>query len=530
MSEPRFEDLLRRVLDGESGEVAAIEEAIGEDEALLAEYIDQVELDALLRWELGMEESEPANVISIERPRWWRLVSGPLAKAAALILPIGLAFYLGMRQGREATPVALPAAVAVLIDSEDCVWDSGPAEARSFGAPFAAGETLRIRSGIARLALWGKAGVAVVGPAEIELVSREEVSVRYGSVSAFAPDEAIGFKLTTPDVEIVDLGTRFGASVAPDGTTDVHVFEGEISVQSRGKQETGELITTGQARRFASGGETQLEIDIAPERFAEPPALEQLLAVGTRDTDKARSDLKAGNLSEPGILAAQRFVGADGELEGRLCGTGFADESWWAKPVFTSAIPRVESHSGGASAGGYLLVRGRDKAEPFVANRLHRKVAKKLPQTFFFAMRGSYRGLDDDDFFSFWIDTNDREGASHANAPSLGIREGRYFARVDVEHAAIAGAVTDDEDFVIAGRYFWNAERGCSEIALWADPSGDEVRPDAVCEGPVTQERPGDFLYLGLRIGQYTEVSDRLSIHGLATGTSLRSVLTAVQE
>lgn len=526
MSEPRFEDLLRKVIDGESHDVAAIEEAMEKDESLLAEYLDQVELDAMLEWEFGSEDAGQAELIPIHQPK--RKIVGTFAKAAAFILPVALAFYLGIQKGQHTQPSSTPAAVAVLIDSEDCVWEKKPAAQRSFGASFAAGETLRIRSGIARFAMWGKAGVAIVGPAEIELVSREEISVRYGSVSAFAPDEAIGFKVTTPDVEIVDLGTHFGASVAQDGTTDVHVFEGEISVQSKGSEEAGELITTGQARRYTSVGDSKSVISIDPERFAEPPALEQLLAIATPNAAPRKSDSAKSKLDAPGILAAQRFTGAEAELSAPQNGSGFADQPWWAKPVFTSPIPRVESHSGGASAGGFLLVRGRDKAEPFVANRLHRKLDTELPRTFYFALRANYRGHDDDDFFALWIDSNAREGASHAEGPSLGIREGRYFARVDVAHAASAGEVVDSEEFTIAGRYIWNAEENRSEIALWVNPQDPQSQPDAVCDGPVTKKLPRDFRFLGLRIGQYTEVSDRLSVHGLATGTSLESVLTAV--
>ena len=259
MSTPRFSELLQQVLNGDRDDISAIESAINEDETLLAEYLDQVELDALLSWELGDEVVEMDETVAAEKVIWWRFASGPLAKVAAVILLLGVGFFLGRQRSNDNSAIVSSAPVAVLIDSEDCEWESGEMP-HSFGASFAAGETLRINSGIARFALWSKAGVAIVGPAEIELVSSEEVSVRYGSVSAFAPDEAIGFKLTTPDVEIVDLGTRFAASVRQDGTTDVHVFEGEVSVQSRKNHPSGELVTTGQARRYHSGGDQRTEI------------------------------------------------------------------------------------------------------------------------------------------------------------------------------------------------------------------------------------------------------------------------------
>lgn len=530
MTDADFQELVRRLLDGESQEVSEMEAAFQKDEARLAEYLDQVELDALLSWELGNEEE---LALGEESPGWRSKVrsfaSAPLAKVAAVLVLLGAGFFLGQQRPSETiAPAASP--IAVLIDSEDCVWKPAPATPLSFGASFAQGETLRIDSGIARLALWSKAGVAVMGPAEIELVSNDEVLVHYGNVSAFAPDEAIGFKLSTPDVEIVDLGTSFAASVAPDGTTDVHVFEGEISVQGRTAEDLEELITTGQARRYAAGGKERTEIAIAPEQFVEPPALEQLLAINAPGREHARSHSGGEIPMTPGVLAAQRFTGSQGELGGQFGGKGFAEEPWWASPVFTRLIPRVQSHSGGASAGGYLLVRGRDKAEPFVANRMCRELESPLPRTFYFALRASYHGLDEDDFFSLWIDTNGNEGASHADVPTLGIREGRYFARLDVENAAVAGMAREGEEFIIAGRYVWNEEARREEIALWIQSANADLNaPDAFLQGPVLKETPGKFRYLGLRIGKYTEVSDRLLIHGLVVSTSLESALTAVR-
>jgi len=535
MTDAEFQELMRRMLDGEDVDASAIEEALKEDESRLKAYLEQVEMDAMLGWELGTDQLEALENLDLGEdasPGWrtqlWAFTTTPLAKVAAVLVLLGFGFLIGQHRPNRA-PVALTP-VAVLIDSEDCVWEPNPVTPPSFGASFGAGETLRIESGIARLALWSKAGVAIAGPAEVELVSNDEVLVRYGDVSAFAPDEAIGFKLSTPDVEIVDLGTSFAASVAPNGTTDVHVFEGEISVQSRASRDLEELITTGQARRYGAGGAERTEIAIAPEQFVEPPALEQLLAIASPGREAAMTKSRAEVPSAPGILAAQRFTGSHGELDGRYGGKGFAKDPWWASPTFTRLIPRVESHSGGSSAGGYLLVRGRDKAEPFVANRMCRKLSEPLPDTFYFALRASYHGLDEDDFFSLWIDTNGNEGATHANVPTLGIREGSYFARLDVEHDAVAGVSQDGEEFTIAGRYVWNEAQQREEIALWIQAAGaQEDAPDAYLQGPVLQSAPGKFRYLGLRIGKYTEVSDRLLIHGLVVSTSLDSALTAVQ-
>ncbi len=538
MSQTDFQEVLRKVIDGESDDLRAIEGFLAEDESYLEEYLEQVELDALLRWELGeveerMVESEfvkSARNTILWKATLWKGATRSAIQAAAVVGLALVAFFFGRSQTTDGSSTEIAAPVAVLIDSEDCVWKSGP-KWRSFGTPFKAGETLNIKSGIARLALLNKAGVAISGPAELDLVSSEEVLVRHGSVSAFAPEEAIGFKVSTPDLEIVDLGTRFATSVAKDGTTDVHVFDGEVSIKGRESDRSGELITTGQARRYDEGGIRSAEISIAPESFEEPPELEQLLAItaskGKSLTSKATSEIE----TRPGVVVAQRFLDGSGELDGQLGGVGFAAQPWWASSNFTQLIPRVESHAGEFSAGGHLLVRGRDKAEPFVANRMARRLAEPLPETFFFAVRASYHDIDGDDFFALWLDSNGKEGSSHADVPSIGIRDSSFFARLDVEHAAVAGTVQDTECFLLAGRYRRDFKSGSEDIALWIDPSpSDEGSPDAEVQRPFDSKSRRAFRYLGLRIGKDTEVGDRLLIRGVSVATSLSSALTAVQE
>lgn len=545
----RFEDLLRRVLDGQVDgldEMPRIGNAIAKDAALRREYLDQIELDALLSWELGDHlNSESQLSIAASSPfepptqsrSWLQGSPAALAAAAAIPLFLGIGYFLGHEHSNHLEAPA-PAAVAVLIDSEDCVLADTTRRPLSFGSRFPQGETLHIRSGIARLAMQNQAGVTIEGPSEIELVSREEVRVMFGNVSAYAPEEAIGFKLITPDVEIVDLGTHFAASVQRDGTTDVHVFEGEISVQGRQPSNANpaeERVIAGEARRYGAGGAPSAAIAIAPEKFAAPPALEQLLSAGTARPGNQESRppkvLEESPVIDFNLLAAQNFHNSEGALHGSLGGAGFSNQPWRANPRFTRLIPTVASHSGSSKAGGYLLVRGRDKAEPFVANRMNRLLREPVSGDFYFAIRASYHGLDEDDFFSLWIDTNGREGASHANVPTLGIREGRYFARVDIEHAAFGSNVVDGEIVVLAGHYVWNAALNRTEMSLWINPNpGEEPEPSAVSFGPIEKSEPQQFRFVGLRMGQFTEVSDRLLIHGLALGRTLEATLKAISD
>ncbi len=543
MKEEEFDSLLRIVLEGDSSEetLRRLGEGMKGDANRINQYLDMMEMDEMLNACLNLPgagfENEGRMIKFPEQSssRLSSMFAGAALMAAACVALLIVVTVFVDREVKGGAPKNI---VAVLIDSEDCIWEGGDEQkVLSFGSPFEKGAALQVKSGIARLAMNGNAGLALEGPAKVELVSDQEVRVFYGRVSAYAPEEAIGFKLTTPDIEIVDLGTRFAADVGKDGRTDVHVFEGEISVKGKG---VGELITEGQARRFGSEGTQGRDIKNDPTLFAEPPALEQLLAIaGSNDLSNRPKKIKpkdpmAYKPAKGGEkIAWQDFTLGQGIIDGTLWGMGFGKNPWMVNRSYTRIIPTVASHSGREKAGGYLLVRGRENAGPSIANRLRRKLDAALPDDFYFAIRARYRGLDADDFFSLWIDVHGREDGSHADVPTLGIREGRYYARLHRKNAALAGRPSDGAEFVIAGHYAWDENLNKARISLWLNPvvDGNAVpEPDASSLGPERKEGVPEFRFIGLRMGQHTEVSDELSVYGFSVAKTLSAAVVAVQE
>ncbi len=542
MKEEEFDSLLREILDGERSEktLQRLGEGMKGDFDWIRKYLDLMEMDELLSCRLnllgvGLDKDDRVVEFPDKGKEQSMFTGAALLAAACVALLIAVSVLLN----RGVTEVAPKNIVAVLIDSEDCVWESDDELSYSFGSLFKKGATLRVKSGIARLAMNGNAGLALEGPAKVAVVSDQEVRVFYGRVSAYAPEEAIGFKLTTPDVEIVDLGTHFAADVDKNGRTDVHVFEGEISVKGKGEG-VHELIVEGQARRFESNGIQGGDIINDPTLFADPPALEQLLAIaGSNDLGRnnGRENVPRLDFNKPGNrderMAGQDFTKGQGILDGSRGGMGFGGNPWMASRAFTRLIPTVASHSGKVKAGGYLLVRGREKAEPSVANRVRRQLAEVLPDDYYFAIRACYRGLDDKDFFALWIDVHGREDSTHTDVPTIGIREGRYFARLHHEHVAIGERPVDGREFVLAGHYAWDKKLSKARIALWVNPvvDGDvEPEPDASSIGPVRDEGAAEFRFIGLRMGKYTEVSDELLVYGFSVAKNLSAAVEAVEK
>ena len=105
-------------------------------------------------------------------------------------------------------PVASSKNIATLTRGAGVVWED-PAGSAEIGSPLAPGR-LRLKSGAVQIEFYDGARVIVEGPASFELVSSGEARLISGKLSARVPVPAHGFKVTTPDATVTDLGTEFG--------------------------------------------------------------------------------------------------------------------------------------------------------------------------------------------------------------------------------------------------------------------------------------------------------------------------------
>jgi hypothetical protein len=129
------------------------------------------------------------------------------------------------------------------------------------GAAFGAGEELhrgqqlQLVSGLVEVAFDSGAVVTLEGPASLQLTSAWEAVLHRGTLKAQVPKEAIGFRVSNPAVEVVDLGTEFSMVADDTGATEVFVLKG--SVETRAGDESQPLVLRErEARRFAKGKRT----------------------------------------------------------------------------------------------------------------------------------------------------------------------------------------------------------------------------------------------------------------------------------
>lgn len=95
-------------------------------------------------------------------------------------------------------------------------------------------ESIKISAGLLQLEFFCGATIVVEGPAELKIRSPLRVEVSQGKTRVYAPEQAYGFTVAAPGMDVVDLGTEFAVQVEEGGQSAVHVLDGEVALRSTG--------------------------------------------------------------------------------------------------------------------------------------------------------------------------------------------------------------------------------------------------------------------------------------------------------
>ncbi|WP_417736149.1 LamG domain-containing protein [Rosistilla oblonga] len=89
---------------------------------------------------------------------------------------------------------------------------------------------LSINQGTVQLEFMSGAVLALSGPAQLQIESKDFAMLVSGAIRANVPERARGFVLNAPDTAVVDLGTEFTMRVDNGETSEVDVVEGEVEL------------------------------------------------------------------------------------------------------------------------------------------------------------------------------------------------------------------------------------------------------------------------------------------------------------
>lgn len=258
-----LEVLCSAMADGNitSVERERLEKCIVQNKAAAEFYVRYMGLSASLREYAGETQSE-GNVIPFPQDhsskRWWWAVAAVAAVAVALIAifprPSGASLEVALIEDDAADGIAIFSA------GENCTWKQASFQP---GNSFKAGQTIELLGGIAEIAFDCGARIVLQGPTTLQLTSAWEASLTKGTLRATVPQEAIGFRVSNPEVDIVDLGTEFSVVTDELGESEVFVHEGAIEVHAKQKKPNDakprkSVMREKESRRFAKTGTSEV--------------------------------------------------------------------------------------------------------------------------------------------------------------------------------------------------------------------------------------------------------------------------------
>lgn len=108
------------------------------------------------------------------------------------------------------------------------------------GSKLAAGQLTDIEQGAIEMRLRDGAAVTIEAPARFRLGPRNSITLISGMLAAKVPHNAIGFSVSAPGLQVVDLGTSFGVRTIDDGQgSETAVFEGHVTAAGTDSQGQG---------------------------------------------------------------------------------------------------------------------------------------------------------------------------------------------------------------------------------------------------------------------------------------------------
>lgn len=202
---------------------------------------------------------------------WTHLFS--IAAAIAIVLGVQLVFRDELQlPGEEAANYSVdrgsssPTYIATLLRSADCVWVGS--ERPKFDGQRLLTNELQLEQGIAEFRFDAGVRLVMEGPAFLTIESATSATLSSGRIVLHGNEMDGPFSLKTPVGTLLDIGTEYGAMVDPEGTTEVHVFEGEVSVvpgESRRSTIQPQQLLGGQAVRLDFTGSKS--VPLAAKQF-----------------------------------------------------------------------------------------------------------------------------------------------------------------------------------------------------------------------------------------------------------------------
>ncbi len=256
---------------------------------------------------------------------------------AAVALMLSIEWYMTGHIFLGKAPVAASTVdlpyVATLTRAKDCKWgaDTPPL----FSGQRLLSKELYLEEGVAEFRFDSGVRLVLEGPTRINIDSANCATVDSGSVVLHGYEAAPEFELITPQARFFDIGTEYGTKVQEDGSTELHVFEGEVRIQPlkgiAADDTEDQILTAGEARHIAQ--KKYEDIALEPENFKhEVPET-------TKDMKVVRKELIAYDSFHP-----EKIIVPEETSDWRQAGIGW--KNIWRQGINDARPAKGFSHPG----------------------------------------------------------------------------------------------------------------------------------------------------------------------------------------
>lgn len=246
--ESHLQDLFEGRLEGEAFE--NLQEELRNNPDAREAYREYHHLDHALRFR--SKGVDLLNVVPMERvnERRQRKTLRRAGMAAVALLVIG-ATILTLIMVRSPAPTLT---FRTSPEAEFYLNHSQSGEETPAGMVLEPGSRLVLKEGTIELQFGSGVRGIIRGPADLTLQREDLLDLQSGTAWFEVPSNAVGFKVTTPDLVLTDLGTEFGIISETNFLDEVHVFSGKVEVLHRSGLKTRELLVAGEARFAGPAG------------------------------------------------------------------------------------------------------------------------------------------------------------------------------------------------------------------------------------------------------------------------------------
>lgn len=261
-------------------------------------------------------------------PRQKRKVSKLNIAFLAMNIAAVLFFFLFLRFASAEDGIE----VATLNAAAGAQW-SDSADFLKSGDRVRASEVFSLADGLVGIKTDNDVDLIIEGPAEFDFTNEGDLRLGWGKVYAVVPVQGIGFTVTTPTSKIIDLGTEFGVRAARVGSTETHVYKGQVTLLAGGPslKKLKSAVTEGQARLINTDGTVsstlvndhlfvRKEEFLVNVRASQGSGYDRWLAYSyklRRNPDLVAYYTFEQDASQPDILA-NKAIATEGRLDGEL--------------------------------------------------------------------------------------------------------------------------------------------------------------------------------------------------------------------